>query len=170
MPVKTPRVPKETPMYDDAGNMTRTWIIFFERLFTRAVDKATESGGGAGELKATFGLVRLLTLENDLTNHFISRSAGTFQSLTANAKQPPTGSAAIFDFKKSTDEGQTWNTIFASGPIALAAGDSTRQDFTGVFAVGAAGQIAVGDFLRIDCLQIGSTFAGKDIEFVLKWE
>lgn len=29
---KTPRVPKETPMFDERGLLTRTWIIFFERL------------------------------------------------------------------------------------------------------------------------------------------
>ena len=28
----TPRVPHQTPMYEADGKMTRTWIIFFERL------------------------------------------------------------------------------------------------------------------------------------------
>ena len=28
----TPRVPIQTPFFDEFGNLTRTWIIFFERL------------------------------------------------------------------------------------------------------------------------------------------
>ncbi|MGH9629158.1 MAG: hypothetical protein ACRD7E_12615 [Bryobacteraceae bacterium] len=71
------------------------------------------------------------------------------------------------------DEAQTWATIFASpGYIELADGDTSLQLYegAGVFASGAAGAIAVGDLLRINCTQIGSTTAGKDIEFVLRWE
>lgn len=151
-------------MFDENGHMTRTWIIFFERL---------GRGGDGGELKATFGLVRELTVEDDLTNHFIARSQGRFVSLAVNAKVAPAGSAARFEIEKSADEGQTWATIFASpGYIELAAGDTTVQLFegAGVFAAGLAGAIAVGDLLRINCTQTGSATAGKDIEFVLRWQ
>lgn len=176
----TPRVPHQTPMFENPGidddrelakwieifhklPISRTWIIFWERLFSG------EGGGGDGELKATFGLVRSLTVEDDLTNHFISRSEGTFVDLVVNAKIPPTGTAARIEIEKSTDEGATWNTIFpAPGYITLAIADDERQEFTS-FATGAAGTIAVGDFLRINCTQKGSLTAGKNIEFVLRW-
>jgi len=167
----TPRVPKETPMFDDGGRLTRPWIIFFEQLPQAAVREiANEHLSTAGELKATFGLVRDLEVDNDLTNHYIARSPGAFKSLAVNAKQPPSGRAARFTIDKSTDEGATWHTIFADPPgyIEIGADDSTRQDFTDVFAPGAAGTIAVGDLLRIGCLQAGSSTAGSGIEFVLR--
>ena len=36
----TPRVPIQTPFFDEYGNLTRTWIIFFERL------GQAQAGGG----------------------------------------------------------------------------------------------------------------------------
>ena len=41
MPGVTPRVPIQTPFFDEDGNLTRTWIIFFERLKSQI-----SSGGG----------------------------------------------------------------------------------------------------------------------------
>jgi hypothetical protein len=42
MPTVTPRVPIQTPMFDESGNLTRTWVIFFERLgLTGDYEKAT---------------------------------------------------------------------------------------------------------------------------------
>lgn len=160
-------------MFDEHGNMTRTWIIFFERL--GKVESSEENETAIGPRKATFGLVRELTVENDLTLHFIARSPGTFIDIVANGKQPCTGSAARIVIQKSTDEGVTWATIFKSpGYITLPADDDTLLIWTkendDIFAAGDAGKIAAGDLLRINCTQKGSTFAGKGYEVVLRWQ
>lgn len=155
-------------MFDEQGNLTRTWIVFFEQLASREQGWSEED---AGELKATFGIVAPLTVEDDLTNHFISRSSGRFTNLVANAKVAPTGSDAWIDIEKSSNEGSAWGTIFREGHIVLPAGDTTRLEWgADAFVEGAAGTIDVGDFLRINCYQIGSDNPGAEIEFVLRWE
>lgn len=169
----TPRVPIQTPMFDGdmsgLGNVHRTWIIFWERIWRSALEYMEEK-------KATFGLVKTLTVANDLTLHYISRTSGTFVDLAIKAKTAPTGADARIAIEKSTNEGSTWATIFAApGYVVMPAGDATRLDYVPttaapVFAADTAGQIAKGDLLRINCLQIGSTVAGKDIEVVLRWE
>src|SRR5262245_39009161 len=123
----TPRVPVQTPMFDGNGLLTRTWVIFFERL--GRVTEITEEGAlAAGELKATFGLLRELTIGADLTNHYICRSPGTYVNCAVNCKIAPIGSTARLVIEKSTDEGVTWANIFASPAyIELAIGDTTVQ-------------------------------------------
>lgn len=164
---RIPAVPVRTPMFDGRQEpLTRTWIIFFERLAGRR-----GLAPDPDELKATFGLVRTLTVEDDLTNHFISRSSGIFSDLAVKPKIAPTGAAARIEIEISKDEGATWYTIFDTpGYIELADDDDTLQEFEDVFRIDEYGSIEEDDLLRINCTQIGSTVAGKDIEFVLRWE
>ena len=182
MPPVTPRVPKETPLYkvkrgapkwaqqvaesfEKWLSMHRTWVIFLERLGNWV--EITENLS-SGELKATFGLVRLLTVENDLTNHFICRTGGDFTNVAIDAKTPPTGSTARFRFQISTDQGSTWNNIIGGvGYVEITAGLEGEQIFTPTFAITSS---AEDNLLRIDCTQIGSTYAGKNVEVVLRWE
>jgi hypothetical protein len=198
----TPRVPKETPMFEDPPHntmMSRTWVIFLERLgqsWTEVEDP---------ELKATFGLVRTLEVEDDLTLRFLCKRAGRFIGLHANGKLPATGSTVKISIEKwkydatylGEGEDQEWINIFADreeeeetipGYIELADFDAidpplpTGTPYLEVFSPAAAnvefkaehdgadGQIAVGDMLRINCLQVGSDYAGKGYEIVLHWE
>ena len=130
------------------------------------------SGGtatAAGD-KATFGLVADLVEANDLTNHYICRKGGSFLDCVANPKTPPTGSSAILDIEKSTDDGGTWVSVFPDGnenKIQLPA-DGTATVLVRAFAP--ANSIAVGDLLRINCLQPGSEDPGNCIEVVLRWQ
>ena len=163
-------------MFDDDGNLTRTWIIFFERLgqWTTVIED-----GSVPRPKATFGLLRpLVTDENDLTNHYIARRAGKFRNWTCNAKTPPTGQDAVLDIERSVDEGATWFSIFDeddSDKIVIGEDDDTRIDGTAFKADDpltediTEGRIDVGDFLRINCVQAGSVEPGRDIEVVLQW-
>jgi hypothetical protein len=114
--------------------------------------------------KATFGLVRDLTVEEDLTNHYICRRGGTFLDCTVNAKVAPTGSTATLVIQKSTDQGATWVDVIT---LVLAAGNVGRQEYS-EFTDETA--IARGDFLRINCTQIGAGVPGKNIEVVLRWQ
>jgi hypothetical protein len=179
--------------------MSRTWIIFLERLgqvFNESEDE---------DQKATFGLVRTLTVEDDLCLRFLCKKAGRFSGLHANGKLPARGSTVKITIEKwkydttylGEGEDQEWINIFADrvieedtvpGYIELADFDAidpplpTGTPYLEVFSPaagncefkpehdGADGQIAVGDMLRINCLQVGSTYAGKGYELVLHWE
>lgn len=186
-------------MWEDAEQtrMSRTWIIFFERLGQVSNEAADDP-----ELKATFGLVRELTEEDDLTLHFIAKKEGRFTGLLVNGKHPCRGSVAKISIEKwkydttylEESEEQEWINIFADieegedtvpGYIELADFDeidpplATGTPYLEVFSPfagnctfkeGDDGQIAPGDLLRINCVQIGEDFAGKGYEIVLHWE
>jgi hypothetical protein len=128
--------------------------------------------GEQGELKCTFGINRELnTDDSSLTfQYFIARDlaeAKPFRLLRVQAFYPSTGSDARISIDISKDNGSTWFTIFDTpGYVTLAAGDATLQAFAG-FRTDQYGSIEDGDFLRINCSQVGSTFPGKNIEFVL---
>jgi hypothetical protein len=184
-------------MWEDVEQtkMSRTWVIFFERLGQG--DAEAEDP----EMKATFGLNRLLTIEDDLTNHFISQTEGRFAGLLVNGKSPAKGDTVRIVIEKwkydTTDLGeedtQQWLNIFADiddlpGFIELADFDAIDPPlaegtpYVEVFSPAAGtcefkkesngedGQIAPGDLLRINCTQIGSDYAGKNYEIVLSWE
>jgi hypothetical protein len=120
---------------------------------------------GAGFDKATFGLVAALTVTNGLTNYYICENAGTFLNTKVKIKtQAPSGADAHLDIKLSADDGSTFNTIFSS-VIVLPNGSTSTVTVTNY----ALPTIAVGNLLRIDCLQIGSTNPGQGIEVVTKW-
>lgn len=163
------KVPFLTPFQDDSGRLDRTWIKFWEEIPEGLIDEETILG--YIEKKATFGLNRSLrTGEVSLTNHFISRSAGTFQEVVVNAKVAPTGQTARIDIKKSSDEGSSWASIFAAGYIELAVGATDLQFYTSVFLDPPSNQIAINDMLRVDCVRAGSVVAGRGIEIVTRWE
>lgn len=63
MPI-TPRVPIQTPMFDSQGLLTRTWIIFFERLG----NWFELSGGGPGPFVRVL-LLKDLTVMDDCAEH-----------------------------------------------------------------------------------------------------
>jgi hypothetical protein len=184
----TPRVPQETLMYeigvDGVPRLTRVWMIFFERL--GRIQTAAAGGATITRQKATFGLLRdLVTDENDLTNHYIARGGGVLRNWTVNAKVPPSGQDAILDIQRSVDEGENWFSIFREVDeldeptdefkIIIPADDDSRIDGTDFAADDedtediVEGRIDAGDFLRINCVQAGSTEPGSDIEVVLEW-
>jgi hypothetical protein len=41
--------------------------------------------------------------------------------------------------------------------------------WSNVFEEGPAGEVLIGDLLRINCVQVGAEFPGKGYEFVLRW-
>ena len=65
-----PAVPLRTPMFDDQGNLTRTWIIFFERL-------GMKTTATSGPYIRTL-VLKDLTIGNDIADHvpiFVAGSA-----------------------------------------------------------------------------------------------
>jgi hypothetical protein len=83
--IQTPRVPIQTPLFNEPEaqhfTLTRTWIIFLERLFRGAVNKSTEiteeGGGAAGPYHRTL-LIKDATIGNDIADHVtVWGAAGT---------------------------------------------------------------------------------------------
>jgi hypothetical protein len=66
MPVVTPRVPIQTPMFDAQGLLTRTWVIFFERL--GLLGQRGSDGAATGPYVRVL-LLKDLTVGNDIAEH-----------------------------------------------------------------------------------------------------
>lgn len=119
--------------------------------------------------KATFGLQKLFTVSTQLTLNYICVNGGKFKYVKAKPKDlasVPTGTDAILDIRLSIDDGTTWNSILNSPLLVLPAGQFalvTNSSF-------AITSIAPFDLLSIDCIQIGTTYAGRNFEIVVKWE
>jgi hypothetical protein len=77
----TPRVPIQTPMFNEdsaaALTLTRTWVIFFERL-----GRGNGGGGAAGPYQRTV-LLKDTTVGNDIADHVtVWGAAGTISIVT----------------------------------------------------------------------------------------
>jgi hypothetical protein len=186
----TPRVPHETPMYEESGAMSRTWIIFFERLGKGDWLAVRNSDT---EYKATFGLVRELTVEDDLCLYVIAQKAGIFSEIWAVGKNPCRGAEGRIRLRKKKyaqlgDPPTVFESILADvggeeGYISLSDGDAigllpgevdvqhwVHTPDIQLFEPGELGRIAPGDILQISCSQIGSVYPGKGYEIVVRWE
>ena len=166
---RVPHVPIRTPMFDEYGRITRTWVIFFERLWMQP-GSGEPPGPAVNDQKATFGLVKPLEVLDRLTLYYIVRRSGTFLDVTAKiADQAPTGADAILDIQRSTDDGATWESIFPEDDLLTLPAAATARVVQDVFSPTVDG-VSVGDLLRIGCVQTGSVDPGKGIEVVLQWE
>jgi hypothetical protein len=169
---RVPHVPIRTPMFEPDGRLSRTWIIFFERLWMQP-QSGDVPGGGAGpaelDRKATFGLVRPLEVSERLTLYYIVRKPGRFVDCVAKiAEQAPTGTDAILDIQRSRDDGATWESIFPEDGLMILPADNTATMYTADFSPAVDG-VEINDLLRIGCLQTGAVDPGKGIEVVLQW-
>ena len=123
--------------------------------------------------KATFGILKPLTVGNALTNYYICRKAGKFIDVAIKNKIAPdasiSGTTTILDIQLSTDDGATWKTLFStSAKITIPAGSTATLVIPkDKFAIPA---ISVGNLLEINCVQIASPEPGLDYEVVLRWE
>lgn len=80
----TPRVPIQTPMFDERGNLTRTWIIFFERLGKveqKDIEPPIEPGGAAGPWQRTL-LIKDATVGVDIADHVTVYQPGVATKVT----------------------------------------------------------------------------------------
>lgn len=119
--------------------------------------------------KATFGIVKVPTVVNGLTNFYICRKAGTFTDCVGKVVQAPTftvgdpgTSGTIFNIAKSTDDGVTFSYIMQSGLNFINGNTIIVPQFI-------IPSIALGDILRIDCSHVASNTAGAGFEIVLRW-
>jgi hypothetical protein len=84
---RTPRVPIQTPMFDEVGNLTRTWVIFFERLGMRAA--------AAADIFDRTLLLKDTTVGNDIADHVTVYAAGTAQRIVGVLRKPITADLTV---------------------------------------------------------------------------
>ena len=111
------------------------------------------------------GINSKVVVSTDQSNWVICDRAGTFSRWDVVAKTGPVGAALILDFLLSTNGGSTFTSLWASNPgnrprIADGqnAGSGTSFDTTA---------FAVGNVLRQDMIQIGSTTAGSNLSVAI---
>lgn len=165
-----PAVPVSTPMFDEHGRLTRTWIIFFEKLARyRAVREVWES-----QKRFTFGLgigAPQPVMDPAAPSAIVTpkKGAGKMARVEACSNRPGTGPVYI-DILISHDDGVTWASIFPAGPenkIVLTAGAAQPETVVTTFAPGA--DVAVGDHFKPVVLA-GSAEDWQNIEIVGEWE
>ena len=87
----TPRVPHETPMYETTpeGRMvlSRTWMIFFERLGREEAAVTTPGEAGPDLIWRTL-LVKDSTIGNDIADHVTAQKTGTATRFAAVLRVP----------------------------------------------------------------------------------
>src|SRR5262245_49978742 len=94
----TPRVPIQTPMFDANGQVTRAWIIFWERLGLRAEEAALQAGARGPYIRVL--LLKNLTVGDDIAEHeyiFLPPGAesGTGRRIVAVLKEPITADLVV---------------------------------------------------------------------------
>lgn len=126
---------------------------------------STSGGGEHGLAHFGIGVGAVVSIGNDLSPHHIVAVPGSFQSAYINAKTGPTGTDLIVDLQLWN--GASWASIFGGTKLVLAAGSASTD--VGTQTTFAAVSAAVGNLIRVDVTQVGSTFAGQDISVMLRW-
>ena len=112
----TPRVPIQTPFFDEYGNLTRTWIIFFERL--GRIEEITEAAAVTGHLIGWD--IQDSTVATDVSDPVIPTTAGNVARCFIRLKV----SDAVNDLE--IDIRNNGVSIFDTLPL-IAAGTSDRD-------------------------------------------
>jgi len=89
----TPRVPLQTPMYVD-GQLSRTWIIFFERLGREVITEEGEPGAGGGVFQRTL-LLKDTTVGNDIADHVTVYEPGTATQIVGVLRKAITAALTV---------------------------------------------------------------------------
>lgn len=140
----TPRVPIQTPLFDEAGLLTRTWVIFFERLglWKTAEEEEAEAGDGiaVGQqiIYANFGVLGPLTTGNGVTTPVdLSIPDGKRAQCLfarANLKTASTSGNVSVTLEYSTNAhdtpagSRTWTDVFAAGAAAIILANQQQMD------------------------------------------
>lgn len=106
-----------------------------------------------------------LTVSADPTSWLYINQAQTISKVVSIVKTAPTGASLIVDVEKSTDNGQTWTSLWATTTadrptVAAGANEGVTTDFD-------TNTVAAGDYLRMAIDQVGSTVAGADLTVLL---
>lgn len=113
-----------------------------------------------------WGVTGTLTTGTEVAPWQIVMATQTVTKAYAICKTTPVGQAILIDIDKSSDNGSTWTSIWATNQanrLSVSAGSKngsqTSFDTT---------SLSEGDLLRISVDQVGSSTAGADLTVVLK--
>jgi hypothetical protein len=138
---------------DGQTRLTRTWIIFFEKLGlpVPSTQRYTITWGAAigGSLSTGTNKAPL----------FIVRRPGTCMNIDLICKTAPTGANAVFDINRNG------GSILGPNKLVLPAGVTTRIE-TAQFSQPDL-HLEENDILTLDVDQVGSTAAGGDVTIEL---
>lgn len=101
----------------------------------------------------------------DLTNQVVIPTACTITKCYLYAKTAPVGASLILDILRSTDEGSTWTSLWATNPGNRPTLATTDKYAT--FTSFDTTNLAAGDLLRIDSIQVGSSTPGREVFLTL---
>jgi hypothetical protein len=145
---RIPAVPIRTPLTDENGNLTRPWMVFFERLWPQP-GSGDVPGAGSAKGPAAIGWdVQDSTPGTDISDPVIVPSPMRIAACKVRIKTSDASNAFEFDIKLGGV------SIFTSHPI-VAAGTSTRtvQDFTSLLSTV---DLATDDDLTLDIVSGGN--------------
>lgn len=111
----TPRVPIQTPFFDEAGNLTRAWIIFFERL--GRIEEIREAIAAAGHVIGWD--IQDSTVASDVSDPVIPVTRGSVARCFIRVKVNDAVNDLEIDIKNNG------TSIFATLPL-IAAGTTGR--------------------------------------------
>ncbi len=164
-----PAVPISTPMHDEQGRLTRTWIIFFEKIaqfksvrdfFNADTRFWFNLGIGAPQ---PVGSITIAPCPVVFT-------PGAMVKIEANSNLPGTGSIYL-DILRSADNGVTWKSILPAGSenkIVLTAGEAIPRCLVETFAPDPDSSFEVRNLIAIEVLA-GSATDWQNIYVSGKW-
>lgn len=182
----TPRVPIQTPMFDEAGLVTRTWVIFFERLGlwkTAEVKEGEGEGQAAGQIiYANFGVLGPLAVGNGVTTPVdLSIPAGRKAQCLfarANLRTASTSGNVSVTLEYSTNAhdtpagSRTWTDVFAAGVAVVILANQQQMDepvaeFSGDPLVFDAAEVTPQLRLNVDAAGTGAQGLNVSLAMVL---
>jgi hypothetical protein len=163
------------PAVGERLRLHRDWLIFFEKRWDR---DAAEAEGGTGAAKqAVFNVNKSINTSEEslIPQHWCLGTAhtnggGSFVEVCGHFYVPPSGQDARLNIELSSDDGSTWNSIFADGYITWPQDDDALQDFDQDVFDETYNAIAPGDMLRLNASQVGSATPGRHLFMKLRWE
>ena len=153
----TPRVPIQTPMFDEYGNLTRTWVIFFERL-------GMTTAGGGGPYHRTLLLKNSTVGDNiaDVTPVYV---AGAAVRMIGVLRKAITADLTVRVRYKTVDDATIHDLVTITIPSDTAI--NTPVSETGFLATALADLVIfLWDVTESD----GQQDAGGVASFTLQWE
>lgn len=176
---RIPAVPVRTAMFEGRDDpLTRTWIIFFERLAGLRAGLASDAdviNTIAFGINGSLGvgtITRLLEITPGAAklnpDNYVFRCRAAY----INAETAPTGAAIKVDFRYSSDDydvplaSRSWNNIFATanGELDLPAGLIQRETPLEVFSGDPTPlDLPHRSIVQMRVMQVGSTIAGANI-------
>jgi hypothetical protein len=144
-------------MFDSNGQLSRTWIIFFERLGTRIIEEEGEPGAG-GVFQRTL-LLKDTAVGNDIADHVTVYEPGTATQIVGVLRKEITSALTVRVNKNGTP------LITITIPAATAVDTPvTSTAFTS--AAMAEGDVLTWDITASDASRDGAGVAS----FTLEWK